>query len=425
MRKESELFQWVENLANDGTWESEGRFTLEKDKAWAKLSTYQLPFAQAWVLKLVQAAVLSSTSELRIKQSGSETTFRFVDQTRWNEEDVTQALFSTGSVVDQGLVPLAVAVRYLARSAEKLLSLHYPDGTTQVWDGQAFHTEASPYPTEDFEISIFSAQKQGRRWSLLSGGAAGESAIVGKVLSNLAYVSPIPITVDGRRINGFANDPDAGASSATAPFALMPLKADLHLPEFRFLRDRDWRPESDEVSLRIENLDGLLGESLSCGLLVCLTASVKEQQDAPLFEHQPSFIKWIRDGVIVRAERLPPKGAIGVTLLVSAEGLRTDLSGLNLAQDQTFGVRKKQAMKRARIRLLELADKNVHQSLKINLRGNRHKAAMLTFAGLGLVKPLFLGLAGIAAAQYASDKLRVRRREFQLQDDLIRLCKKI
>jgi hypothetical protein len=424
LRKESELFQWVENLANEGSWESEGRFTLDKDKAWDKLSAYQLPFEQAWVLKLVQAAVTSGIPELRVKQSGSETTFQFVGQTSWNEEAVTRELFSTSSVVDQGLRHLAIAVRYLAKTAEKLLALHYPDGTTQVWDGQSFHTESSPYPTEHFELTIFSAQKQGLRWLVLPVLGAGETAGLGKVLSSLAYTSPIPITVDGRRINGFSSDIDAGATSTTAPFALLPLKPDLQLPEFRFLRDRNWRPGVDEVSLRASgNMEELRGEYLTCGVLACLTACVREVQDPPRFASQPSFVKWIKDGVIVKVDVLPPIGAVGVTILLSAEGLRSDLSGLNLAINQTLNSREKHARKRVRAKLHELLDQDAPGTVRIDLKGRQHKVAMLALAGLGVIKPLFLGFAGVAAAQYASDRLRVRRREFQIQDDFSTFCR--
>ncbi|HIB66471.1 MAG TPA: hypothetical protein EYO33_15500 [Phycisphaerales bacterium] len=93
MHKQSKIYQWVENLANQGTWESEGRFTLDRDKAWEKLSTYQLPFEHAWVLKLVQAAVLAACESLQVKLTGSESSFRFVGQSRWTQDLVTAALF--------------------------------------------------------------------------------------------------------------------------------------------------------------------------------------------------------------------------------------------------------------------------------------------------------------------------------------------
>lgn len=425
MRKESELFQWVENLANEGTWESEGRFTLERDKAWEKLSSYQLPFPEAWILKLVQAAVLSAALELRVRQTGSDTTFQFMGQDRWTEESVTQALFSEGACPDQGLPPLAAAVRHLARGGENLLALHYPDGSSQVWDGQAFHTEASPYPVKQFELTVFSARKRGLQWLVQPGNAADASAGVGKVLSGLAYTSPIPIYVDGRMINGFSSDPHAGSTSITAPIALIPVKPTLHLPEFRFLRDKDWKPEKDELSLTVEGqVEGIRGDTLSCGALVCLTACVKDTTEQLGFAFQPNYIKWIRDGVLVNAERMVPLGAIGATILLSAEGFRTDLSGLNISLDETYNRRKKEAILRVRSKFRELADLKVDESLRIAMKGGPHKAALVTFAGLALVKPLFLGLAGVAAAQYASDRLRVKRREFQLQEQFRLLCEK-
>ncbi|MFA5507494.1 MAG: hypothetical protein WC423_18840 [Vulcanimicrobiota bacterium] len=423
MRKESELFQWVESLANEGTWQSEGRFTLDQDKAWEKLSSYQLPFPEAWILKLVQAAVLSACNELRVRQTGSETTFRFVGKEQWTETAVTQAMFSSGDCADQGLLALAAAVRYLAGRARKLLALHYPGGQTQVWDGQALRVEDSPYPVEQFELTIFAAEKRGLRWLLQAGVGADESARVGHVLSSLAYPSPIPILVDGRRINGFSSDPHAGSSSATAPIALIPLKPSVLLPEFRFIRDKDWKPEKDEISLTVEGeLEALQGDVLRCGALVCLTACVTDRSEQQGFAPQPSYLKWIRDGVVVSAEQIPAIGTVGATILLSAEGLRTDLSGLTISQDQSYNRRRKDAMQRVRVKLLELARENVEKALRIGLRGRVQKAAIVTFTSLAFFQPVFLGMAGIAAAQYASERLRVKRREFQLRADFRMLC---
>ena len=422
MHKQSKIYQWVENLANQGTWESEGRFTLDRDKAWEKLSTYQLPFEHAWVLKLVQAAVLAACESLQVKLTGSESSFRFVGQSRWTQDLVTAALFSADSAQDMALVPLAAAVRYLARSADKLLALRYPDGTTQVWDGEAFHSETSPYPVDCFELTVFSARKSGSFWSL---GASGliDAAMIGKVLSNLAYPCPIPITLDGRPINGFSNDPNGGATSHTAPVALLPVNPTLHLPEFRFLRDRDWRPEKDELSARLDGeLMTVFGEAMVCGALACFTANIQETVESPGFCAQPSYLKWVKDGVIIRAEKLESRGSIGLTLLISAEGLRTDLSGLNLSLSNLYEERKRHARARIREKLFALADKDTGRRLTLGMKGTPQKVALLTFTGLSLVNPLFLGLAGVAAAQYASDKLRLKRREFQLQDDFERLC---
>ncbi|HIB66473.1 MAG TPA: hypothetical protein EYO33_15510 [Phycisphaerales bacterium] len=111
-----------------------------------------------------------------------------------------------------------------------------------------------------------------------------------------------------------------------------------------------------------------------------------------------------------------------MTLLISAEGLRTDLSGLNLSLSNLYEERKRHARARIREKLFALADKDTGRRLTLGMKGTPQKVALLTFTGLSLVNPLFLGLAGVAAAQYASDKLRLKRREFQLQDDFERLC---
>ena len=89
-----------------------------------KLSTYQLPFEHAWVLKLVQAAVLAACESLQVKLTGSENSFRFVGQSRWTQDLVTAALFSADSAQDMALVPLAAAVRNRGRSGVDRTGCH-------------------------------------------------------------------------------------------------------------------------------------------------------------------------------------------------------------------------------------------------------------------------------------------------------------
>ena len=121
--------------------------------------------------------------------------------------------------------------------------------------------------------------------------------------------------------------------------------------------------------------------------------------------------------------RKSPNKATSVTILVSAEGIRTDLSGLALAEDYNYHVRKKKVRNRVQAELRQLAKTDISGTVDVSFRGVAHKAAILGFAGLGIVNPWFLGLSGLAAAQYGSDWLRLRRRQFQLIEDFREFCR--
>ena len=86
MRGHSELQQLLRQQQAEGKFDSGGQFTLDRDKALAKLAAFQLPRRGAWILKIVQSAVLAGATDLKIVQTNFETRVTFRPQERLGQD---------------------------------------------------------------------------------------------------------------------------------------------------------------------------------------------------------------------------------------------------------------------------------------------------------------------------------------------------
>ena len=71
----------ISDLRNEGEVVSEGRFTLDRDKAREKMRQFQLADPRAYVLELVQAAVLKGAAEIAFDIDADDS-FSLYEQTR-------------------------------------------------------------------------------------------------------------------------------------------------------------------------------------------------------------------------------------------------------------------------------------------------------------------------------------------------------
>ena len=78
MPRLSDLERYLQNEISQGCKDSSGEFTLCGEKAVEKLAAFQLPGEHTWVLKFVQAAVVSGCRHLGVFQTYRETAFHFL-----------------------------------------------------------------------------------------------------------------------------------------------------------------------------------------------------------------------------------------------------------------------------------------------------------------------------------------------------------
>lgn len=77
MRPPSKLNKFLSKQASEGSQAGQGQFTIAREVALEKIAQFQLPFPDAWLLKLVQAAVSADSESLEFTLNPQEVWFYF------------------------------------------------------------------------------------------------------------------------------------------------------------------------------------------------------------------------------------------------------------------------------------------------------------------------------------------------------------
>lgn len=150
----------VSQLASEGRVESEGTFTLDREKAREKMRLFQLPDPRRYVLELVQAATLKGATSIRFDIDADDMRMRF-DGRPFSEEDFDRlygSLFSSSTNQDMS------ARRELALGLNAAMALN--PKWIRVESGNAFldirprrDDQFGPLDTPSTETSIHVRQR--------------------------------------------------------------------------------------------------------------------------------------------------------------------------------------------------------------------------------------------------------------------------
>lgn len=133
----NQMQAWLDSLKNEGKLDSQGVFTLSPEQALKKLAEHQLPFAGAWLLTIIQAAVASMALDgIQVGLGRSATTISFVPTTPWSAQELLDALHRADT---ESKLPLQYLKRALWQVAVREgRQVHIDFGTQGVgliWDG--------------------------------------------------------------------------------------------------------------------------------------------------------------------------------------------------------------------------------------------------------------------------------------------------
>lgn len=345
MEKKSELTKWLHQQQSEGQIDSEGSFSIDKQKAWEKLGAFQLPFATAWVLKLVQALNSCAQAQgMKVTQNRVETVFHFMGVQDWTHETLESAIFNPEVRQDQDISHLAVAIRALAQPKDRPFSLSYPDGRTFIWNGTHFSEPAKSQNREDLTEDVIigveltvSHFRIGQSTSYLAYQGPEVKKLmlaISKTLHDDCYLSPCQITLDGLRIQGLASRLPSHNNNDIQILTQYAVKTGPNLPQCHAMFKLD-KPRWD-----FNRACWAPGEKQSdCSAMAILVAYLdaqKVQGDYCYFKPSegPMELHWIRLGVIVERERISYNSLANLILYITAEELNTDLTGLSLREDQ-------------------------------------------------------------------------------------------
>ena len=415
----SELYKWLKTQESEGQVESSGGFTLDRDKAWAKLGAFQLPFEQAWILKIVQAAMAHPEATLRIYQSRQETVFLISNTPHWTKDVVDEAIFEVEKKSTRDLSHLAMGIRALAQLKKRPFSLQYGVSEHVAWAGEKFvplAVESKEVDANGFRLGVanFEFGESTSMFSLDNVDAANFRAEVAAVLATHCYLTRQDIVVDRLLVSGYLNDPKFGFTEGSRPLIL--LKAPTHegLPDLEFSDSDDWEeaklgPLTVSVEEEDRKLMELSGPCSVAGIVSVFVTKKRLRKNVVYYDASRGHSEalWVCDGVIVARESLRYSGSVGVGLLISAEGLETDLTGLALRESPEKRERLKLGMRLFRDILLEFHDALGDEG--VDILQNHMKSYAI--GAVGLVCMYFVPMVGLALVSKAGyDHSSAKRR---------------
>lgn len=320
----SELERYLHELCKHGWTESSGQFTLSREQALQKLREHHLPRLTSWILKVVQAAVSSGASHLKIQQNAMETRILFHPQERWEPDQVEYALQDPHESQSRSLDYLKRGLWSIGfhQTCPFLLGL---SGSEQgiFWSGRQLGRRCV---FQDGQLRLSVSHNSNGEILPVAEAARVNGALFSE-LRGYAYTCPIPLFVDGRRLDSLLAEPAVGRGGQGFPFQMFwgeLAGLALPVPPGTF----DPAPPSDHFCPPLRPLRRVPEPERRPACACMLSAGFCRAQGGWLPAPLPVQLNWIVDGVVASTEvlRAEPQ-TVGCAVFATAHGLPLDVSG--------------------------------------------------------------------------------------------------
>ena len=424
----SQLEQYLRGHHSEGVVESSGAFTLAREKALAKLAKLQLPFAEAWTVKIVQAAVAAGvSSEIRVSLMPKEARFVFSLNDSWSLDEIEESFFDPEPGPNRSLNHLTSALWAVGLNEMRSFCLALSDEfESLVWDGSKFSRLRSKIRHEGFQLDVsHSAQHTPKQsWFGKLASVGSTNAEIGAVLARYCFACPVPLSVDAVRMDSLQLCPDMGWSKEAYPMNLSFLDCDspsFCIPGGTF----EQLPSHRSRSSRVDKLDevgraameGLVTQpEASAACLISVHMHRVKRSNNYQWEATPGPSKcyWLADGVLVDAEVYDFAHTVcSAGIFLSADGLETDLTSLRLLESSERKNRKKKGGQA----VLTMLESVIFPSLDSFVAEGRKQAqrggALFAVVGVATmwVNPVY-GVGFLGAAALAAFAGNSRRKNF-------------
>lgn len=411
----SQLDWLIEQSRQQGQVESEGHFTMDRDKALDKLAKFQLPFEGAWALKIIQSIVATGESEaIRVELNWKETRFTF-DSDSWSLDEIETEFFQVDEDRDSPYADLARGLWPVALGEHRTFSLSLPGQLEAlVWNGERLiRADLESLP----EVAVLSValfpSPQGRLDEVKAlANYSARNELLHEVIKRHCFTCPIPLTLDYDRIDALLDCPRFGINERSLP--LFVDSAPCELPSLRIppgTKDRTVQRRSlrklvrDFFSTRHDEfgVEKLWKDFLN-------NFSPVEETELPyLVSFRMKFEKtsgwnqlpgrsalyWVKHGVVVDQD--PLNDALTLCSLgcfANGDDLPTDLTGLRLRQTVERQSRLAKARGALYVRLGESAP--TRETVEPILGASRHGKTLGAFStAIGLVAAFVVPGLGI------------------------------
>ena len=347
MPKSSKFHQWLLKEESTGNLDSRGEFTLNSSKAWEKLGKFQLPFPEAWVLKIVQAAMACEGTKIIITQSREETVFKFSPPPDWSRTELEKVVFDPSFQACRAQAHLAIGIRALAMQKTRPFAIQYADGQNLAWEGRSFVEIESAKPPLFFSVTVANYEfgMSRSRFSLTNSVASKFRAQVARVLSEHCHLCHKKLSFDGRKLSGYMGDHRFGLTTHSHPLCLFKTPHCEELPNLSIHGSvkkvkASLGPHRISIPSNAYPQDINLEEFGAAGILSIFSEKVARRRSMVL-DHRVripylrnSEILWVVDEVVVKREFLEFCDCVGLGIVISSHDLPTDLTGLTPRENQ-------------------------------------------------------------------------------------------
>lgn len=433
----------------EGVSQGEGDFTISHEKARAKMTRYSLPREHSWVLKFVQAAVGWGCQRLLIQQTRTESRFVFqADDPRvfpTNDELITSLLrsdFDSSSPTDRFGTALRIVVERAHLSFQ--LQIDRKLGQPQAVYAGVFYSEMGEAKRarmrEDWgpglTLTVHHISHTEPNRLLLNFVPIKRHALpLLSELEEFAYLSPVPIRVDGRWIDGALRSAKLNWNFHRKPLRLGGLELEgvprLPLPEGMGEREFTVRTTSRRANRTPY-------EKNEAPLYFIVAIELEKAPYEVMETELRSSFHWVSDGVIVQSWQPLATKNLALHVFANGSGLKTDLTSFHLVEDEAFQARRRQVYAALAELLKEELEKDRDlfeededersvqdlqlemEELKMQRKALAKKVALGSVAVAPLTGPLAPGtlLTGLAASAYVASR-KVRLPEVNWETSLV------
>ncbi len=202
MRAPSTLQSYLATQYSQGRHDSEGMFTLSAERALAKIAENALPFESAWVLKVIQGAVEAQVEGINILLLLGSTEIELEGVCPWTPDEIVYQLQQLEPSAAPGLDYLIAALRDRLKEDRQMLFLFKGLDKALFWDGD----ELQQHPVDEIPTrTILSVQTASPSLGNLDPATVailgGQNALISQTVADNAFLCPIPLRVDSRRVD--------------------------------------------------------------------------------------------------------------------------------------------------------------------------------------------------------------------------------
>lgn len=392
----SELNQFLHARLQEGEESESGDFKLDREGAVRKTAAHQISQPGYWALKVIQALVAGGEGvEIRVKLGRKRTVFQAGTFAGWPTEEIEERFWLLESDPERSFQHLKTGLWNVGMHQGRCFTIGLPGKVELHWNGRAFERRESRVARESFSLTVDHLEPGLSVWAMKGWRAAHrEIASVSQALSGRGICCPVPLYLGGRRLDALYLCPYHGACGTSAvPMAIGFVSAGeprwtVSRGTFEGLNWRDKLKTRAQFRRSVEEAIEAAAPVEQTWLAYLYTAGLSEtggKNSELVIQAKNSRCNWVMDGVVVHRENfLKESTRVSVGVFLSAEGLETDLTTLNLRQSEARTGRYKAAISAMLEPLNEQQQFDLSYVLEQEKGKDRAEAMSLAFGALVL-----------------------------------------